>query len=145
MSSRKSDRPVESHLPRVLVIDDDANFTKALAIKLRALGIAVIAESTARAGAHRIWSERPDLIITDQNMPEMSGKTLIARLKELADTRDIPVIMITGQTQDGHEDWGLKSEMLDRHGAVAYLTKPVDYRQLVEVLSRYLRLPRPAA
>lgn len=130
-----------SSVPKVLVIDDDPHITQALEIRLGSLGLDVVRAPSATGGTYLAWTECPDLIITDQNMPEMSGEDLIVKLRGDEETKNIPVVMITGQTVDGHEDFGLKREILGRRGAAAYLTKPLDFDKLVEVLGQYIRLP----
>ena len=135
--------PAEHPVPKILVIDDDPQITKALMIRLGALGLEVIRSLNAKVGARLAKTECPDLIITDQNMPEMSGEYLIVKLKGEEETKDIPVIVITGQSVDGQEDLSLKREMLGRRGAVAYLTKPVDFDALLDVLNKHIRMPLP--
>ncbi len=135
--------PAEAPVPKVLVIDDDPQITQALAIRLGALGIDVIEAPNAAGGTYLAWTECPDLIITDQNMPGKSGENLIIQLKNDEETKDIPIIVITGQTVGGREDRGLKREMLGRRGAVAYLTKPVNFDELVEVLRHHIQFPSP--
>ena len=128
-------------IPKVLVIDDDPQITKALEIRLGALGLKVMKSPNAKIGAQMAMIECPDLIITDQNMPGMSGEFLIVKLKGVEHTKDIPVIVITGQKVDGLEDLALKRELLGRRGAVAYLTKPVDFNALVDELKQHIRVP----
>ena len=135
--------PAGPSAPKILVIDDDPQITRALTIRLGALGIDVIDAPNAAGGTYLTWTERPDLIIIDQNMPEMSGEDLIIKLKNDEETKNIPIIVITAQTVNGHEDFGLKRDMLGLRGAVAYLTKPVDFSVLVEVLGQYIRIPSP--
>ncbi len=135
--------PAEPSVPKILVIDDDPQITKALMIQLGALGLEVVRSPNAKVGVPLAKTECPDLIITDQNMPEMSGEYLIVKLRGKEETKDIPVIVITGQRVDGDEDLSLKREMLGRRGAVAYLTKPVDFKALLDVLNKYIRMPLP--
>jgi CheY-like chemotaxis protein len=130
--------------PRILVIDDDRQIRQALMIRLGALGFHVVDAPSASSGNYLAWTECPDLIITDQNMPEMSGENLIVKLKNDEETKDIPIIVITGQTHNGGEDQALKREMLGRRGAVAYLTKPVDFDDLVRVINSHIQNPLPA-
>ncbi len=128
-------------ISKILVIDDDPQITKALEFRLGALGLKVIRSPNAKVGALLAKTECPDLIITDQNMPEMSGEYLIIKLKGEEQTKDIPVIVITGQKVDGLEDLALKRELLGRRGAVAYLTKPVDFSALIDELKLHIRMP----
>jgi CheY-like chemotaxis protein len=128
-------------VPKILVIDDDPHMTRALTVRLGALGLDVVEAPNASGGTYMAWTENPDLIITDQNMPEMSGEQLIVKLKSDEATKDIPVVVITGQKVNGQEDMWLKREIVGRRGAVAYLTKPVNFDELVGVLGQYIRIP----
>jgi DNA-binding response OmpR family regulator len=93
--------PAEPSVPKILVIDDDPHITQALMIRLNALGFDVIRAPDAMGGTYLAWTESPDLIITDQNMPGMSGENLMVILKSDEETKKIPVIVITGQTVNG--------------------------------------------
>ena len=101
----------------------------------------VIRSPNAKDGVHLASTEGPDLIITDQNMPDGSGEYLIVKLKGEELTKNIPIIVITGQTVGGIEDRALKREMLGRRGAVAYFTKPVDFKSLLDEVRRHIRVP----
>ncbi len=138
----KARATAEPAVPKILVIDDDPQITKALMIQLGALGLEVVRSPNAKVGVPLAKTECPDLIIIDQNMPEMSSEYLLVKLKGEEETKDIPIIVIMGQRVDGHEDLSLKREMLGRRGAVAYLTKPVDFNALLDVLNRHIRMPR---
>lgn len=133
--------PAEPSVPKVLLVDDDPQFTKALMIRLSALGLEVIRSPNAKDGILLAKTECPDLIITDQNMPEMSGEYFVVKLKSEWETKDIPVIMITGQNVGGKKDFTLEREMLGRRGAVAYLAKPVDFNALLDELDKHIRVP----
>ena len=76
-------------------------------------------------------------------MPEMSGENLIVKLKNDEETKNIPIIVITGQTVNGQEDFGLKRDMLGTRGAVAYLTKPLDFNELVRAIQNHIQIPSP--
>ena len=132
--------PAEHSVPKILVIDDNSQITKALMIRLGALGFEVTRSPNAKVGALLARTECPDLIITD---PEMSGEYFIVKLKGEGETKDIPVIVITGQTLDGYDDLSRKREMLGRRGVVAYLAKPVDFNVLLDVLNKNIRMPLP--
>jgi DNA-binding response OmpR family regulator len=135
--------PAVPSAPKILVIDDDPQITRALKIRLGAIGLDVIEAPNAAGGNYLAWTERPDLIITDQNMPEMSGENLIVKLKNDEETKNIPIIVITGQTVNGQEDFGLKRDMLGTRGAVAYLTKPLDFNELVRAIQNHIQIPSP--
>ena len=131
--------------PKILVIDDDPDVTRAMSIRLGALGIAVT-EATDASGAKLLaLQERPDVIITDFHMPGRTGERLLLDLKEDPDTRRIPVIVVTGDKVDGQPNYALKREFLGRWGAAAYFSKPLDFHALVAELKRHVVLRQPAA
>ena len=131
----------EPSTPKVLVIDDDPQITRAIMIRLGALGIDVIRSPNAKVGSLLARTEGPDLIITDYRMPDVSGEQLLIDLKDDPETMDIPVIVLTGARLGNGDDFALRWEMLGRRGAVAYLTKPVDFDVLLDELRRHVSIP----
>ena len=104
--------------PRVLVVDDDPSVTEALRIRLESSNYRVIC---AHGGAAAYWAameQKPNIITLDIGMPELDGADLLKKLKSHPLTRGIPVIVLTGNT-----DQSTKKELLNL-GAAAYLTKP---------------------
>ncbi len=126
--------------PKVLVVDDDPNITKALWRRLRGVGIEAIRSHHAKEGMVLAMTEHPDVIITDYKMPGISGERLLMNLKYNERTRGIPVIMLTGVTFEGREDYALKRQVLGRGGAVSYLNKPCDFDALLAELRRHIRI-----
>lgn len=116
----------------VLIVDDDDDLCKLLSLKLSEKGIAA---ETVRNGdkALKILSlKKPDLVILDIMMPEMSGHELLRRLKQDPEYVTIPVIMLTGKTNE-------KDVTNARHsGALDYIVKPFDPDVLVAKISTYL-------
>jgi len=86
-------------------------------------------------------TELPDIIITDHRMPGISGERLLMNLKYNDVTKNIPVIMVTGVTFDGGEDYALKRQVLGPGGAVSFLNKPLDFDALLNELRRHIRVP----
>lgn len=127
--------------PKILVVDDDPNITRALWRRFRAIGIEVIRSHSGKEGMVLAMTERPDVIITDYKMPGISGERLLMNLKHNEVTRNIPVIMVTGVTFGGSEDYALKRQVLGRGGAVLFLNKPIDFEALLMELRRYISLP----
>lgn len=133
-------------IPKVLLIDDNPHVTMAMSIRLQALGIVAIQSADAEEAEALAHSERPDVIVTDFHMPGMKGDRLMLNLNESAATRDIPVIVITGDKVDGQSNYALKWDFMGRCGAVAYLDKPLEFSELLEELARHITLPnQPAA
>ncbi len=126
---------------KILVVDDDPNITRALWRRFRAVGIEVIQSHHAKEGMILAMTEHPNVIITDYKMPGISGEQFLMNLKYNGMTKNIPVIMVTGVTFDGKEDYALKRQVLGRGGAVSFLNKPLDFDSLLKELRQYIKLP----
>lgn len=135
------DPPAASSPPKILVIDDDPQITEAMSIRLGALGIDVTKSSNAKLGKLLAVTEKPDVIITDFHMPGISGEGLLINLQKDPETRNIPVIILTGDRVEGRENHALKRELLGRRGAAAYICKPLDFKTLLKELARHISLP----
>src|SRR5204862_5261275 len=113
------DRPV------VLAVDDA---TDLLALMAKALGTDYHVLTAADGGAAIAAAEgepRPDLILLDVEMPEVSGFEVCRALKGEARTADIPIIFLTGKTEAAAQVEGFES------GAVDYVTKPINAKVLL--------------
>jgi two-component system chemotaxis response regulator CheY len=117
--------------PDVLVVDDSAAIRKILNRVLRQTGMAIGTIHEAGDGQEALdllKSHRPNLILTDINMPKMDGLQLLAALKASDDWRPIPVVMIT--TEGGET----KVAEAVRLGAAGYVRKPFTADQIKEKL-----------
>ncbi len=128
--------------PKILVVDDDPNITRAIWRRFRSIGIEVIQSHHGKEGMVLALTEHPDIIITDYKMPGISGERLLMNLKYNDVTKDIPVIMVTGVTISGGEDYALKRQVLGRGGAVMFMNKPLDFEALLMELRRHIRIPQ---
>lgn len=126
--------------PRVLLIEDDADFSRALQIKLRSYGLEVFRAFNATFGIQMAWEKKPDLIITDYTMPDGYGNYVLMHLKDDRSSQDIPVFVVTGRTVGDKVDYALKRDM-ERLGASHYFTKPIDFEELLATMRRYIRIP----
>ena len=82
---------------RVLIADDETHILNVLSIKLQNAGFAVIQAEDGLSAFDLARAERPDLIITDYQMPGLSGLELCARLQSEPATSEIPVVMLTAR------------------------------------------------
>ena len=114
-------------LRRVLVVDDDAALRMVCSVNLEAEGFSVIEASDGWEGLELARKERPDLVLTDVQMPRRDGFELVEALKRDEKTSQIPVIFMTGYHDDA------VSVRADKLGAVALVKKPFDLLQLVEI------------
>jgi CheY-like chemotaxis protein len=80
----------------------------------------------------RMREEKPDLVLMDVVMPRMNGFETCRKMREQPDTREIPIILVTTRREESYTEAGFAS------GCNDYITKPIDSRELVELLHSYL-------
>jgi CheY-like chemotaxis protein len=84
-----------------------------------------------RLGVELALEHRPDLILLDLHLPDMSGVDVMAALRRDRSTRSIPVVVLTADATRRELD------RVQRLGARAYLTKPIGVRRLLEVVDEF--------
>jgi len=82
---------------KVLVVDDEIHIVHVVAIKLRNNGYDVITAENGAEGFKVACEEKPDMIVTDFQMPVMTGLEMVEALRQNAETADVPVIMLTAR------------------------------------------------
>ncbi len=118
----------------ILVIDADAASRNYLTVMLHKSGYAVLLASLGREGLISAWKDRPDIIVFDPEMPDITGSELLTRLRQDRRTSIVPVVALSSR-QDPND----KSEMLSA-GCNNYLTKSSQaLSQLLELIPRLLR------
>ncbi len=113
---------------RVLLVDDDAATLKLLTDFLEREGLTVVSVGDALQAIDALSREDFDMVVTDYNMPMVTGEQLLRTMKALPGGRDIPVIVVSAVEEPGLED------RLLRQGAAFFLRKPVDFDQLLALL-----------
>lgn len=125
--------------PTVLIVDDEEDVCSLLKMVVERHGLVARVASDGYAAMESIEQSRPDLIILDLKMPRLSGYELFARLKSDEDYQKIPIVVITGVTQDSDVD---DEEWARRLGAEEFLTKPFDLEELgkrvEQLVAKYL-------
>jgi len=84
---------------KVLVADDEIHIIHVVAIKLRNNGYEVISAENGAEAFALACEEKPDIIVTDFQMPGMTGLELVRKLRQNETTKDIPVIMLTAKEE----------------------------------------------
>jgi CheY-like chemotaxis protein len=109
----------------IIIADDEAFLTQLLSHNLKKTGAAVVVVRNGLELCSQAESKRPDLIITDYQMPVMDGLTACKRLKANPATADIPVLMLTGR---GHR---MSREELAETNVRVLLPKPCSMREVM--------------
>jgi len=122
--------------PRVLVVDDDPLSRRILEQVLASSGYEVETASDGQEALSRVRSHRPDVVVTDWQMPEMDGLTLCRILKGTEETRFTHVLMLSARGETEAKVIGLET------GADDYLVKPVEPVELKARVKVGLRLQR---
>lgn len=118
---------------KILVIEDSTTMRQLLVFTLRRLTNVQVCEAADGVdGLKKLATEKFDLIVTDINMPILDGLKLVGMLRREEATRQTPIIVVT--TEGAEEDRDRALEL----GANAYVTKPVQTGQLVELAKRFL-------
>lgn len=117
---------------KVLVIDDEPFILMMVEDKLQRAGFEVVTLSESINAVKVVENERPDLIILDWMMPEVSGIELCRKLKSEPDLLDIPIFMLTAKGQEEDEKLGFKC------GVTRYITKPFSPKALLEMVQEEL-------
>lgn len=82
---------------KVLVVDDEIHIVHVVAIKLRNNGYEVLTAENGAEAFKVACEEKPDIIVTDFQMPVMTGLEMVEALRQNPDTADVPVIMLTAR------------------------------------------------
>jgi len=139
--SDKSGRiPGKAKAPRILVVDDDYDFTDAVARVLRSRSCEVVtARNTSEAMRH-LQYKRSDLVVLDVMMETMmEGVALLRRLKHDPELRKVPVLMVSAVDERVVSDLGAGLNDV-KYGVAGYLQKPVSSEKLLESVKRALSL-----
>jgi two-component system alkaline phosphatase synthesis response regulator PhoP len=116
----------------ILVVDDEPDLVSTIKTRLEWRKFSVETASNGRQGLELAEQIKPDLILLDCNMPEMSGLQMLERLRQNKKLRKVPVIMLTAVCDDN--DITAAGAL----GITDYITKPFDFSQLLAKISRIL-------
>ena len=123
---------------KILIVDDEPNQLELLSFNLSKAGYEVIRAEDGQSALDIIEDSHPDLVILDWMMPYLSGIELCRTLRARAETRHLPVILLSARGDEGDRTLGLDI------GADDYISKPFSPRELVSRVNALLRRSRPA-
>ena len=119
--------------PLVLVVDDSITVRRVTERLLRREGYRVALAADGMAALRELAAEKPAIVLSDIEMPQMDGFDLLRNIRNDPNCGDLPVIMITSRTADKHREHALEL------GANDFLGKPYQEGQLLELVRQYVR------
>ena len=125
-------RNTQSDGPVVVLVDDEPHITHMVSRKLMQCGYEVHTAMDGEKGLELINDVHPDLVVTDLQMPYMSGIELSTRLWESDKLKDIPVIMLTAR------GFAIEEQVQSLGNVQKLLSKPFSTRALVELIASTL-------
>ena len=111
---------------RVLIVDDEIHIVHVVAIKLRNNGYDVLSADNGAEAYELACREKPDIIVTDFQMPAMTGLELVEKLRQNEQMKDTPVIMLTARS------FAISKEQQEQLQISGCLSKPFSPRELLE-------------
>jgi len=124
--------------PKILLVEDDANLVELVRYNLEAAGFAIVSTSDGEEALVLAEEEKPDLVVLDWMIENLSGIEVCRRLRRGSATANLPIVMLTARAEEADRVRGLET------GADDYLTKPFSPRELVARIRAVLRRLRPA-
>lgn len=119
-------------MAKILIVDDSVTMRQMVEFTLKKAGHEVHAASDGRVALEACKTESFDLIITDMNMPNMSGLDLIKALRTQANTQSKPILVLTTEAGSEMKAAGRAA------GATGWIVKPFNPQALIDVLPRVL-------
>jgi len=121
-------------MKKVWIVDDDEEMTRAVQLMLQLIDCEAASYLNARSATQALLAgKRPDLMILDINMPEVSGLDLLEFLRRRAEWKNLPVIMLSTEAADVTVDKAMKL------GANGYVMKPVTIEELERAVNNALQ------
>jgi two-component system phosphate regulon response regulator PhoB len=118
---------------KILIVEDEQSIRDMIAFNLGRAGFAVDRAADGREARAAISNGFPDLILMDWMLPDVSGLELTRQLKRDAETREIPIILVTARAEEDDRVTGLEG------GADDYIVKPFSSRELIARIRVALR------
>jgi two-component system, OmpR family, alkaline phosphatase synthesis response regulator PhoP len=116
----------------ILVADDETHILHVVSMKLKNAGFNVLTARDGQEALDMALAEKPDLLITDYHMPNLSGLELCQRLKQEPSTSNVPAIMLTAR------GYNLEPGDTENSGILRMLSKPFSPRQLLTTVNEVL-------
>lgn len=116
----------------VLIIEDEADAADLFAEMMRVSGLRVLKTSSSAPAITMMTAEKPDIVLLDLMMPDISGLDILRRMRADPELTNIPVVVVSAKGMPADIKNGMEA------GASTYLTKPVGFLELKEAVERAL-------
>jgi len=120
-------------MPLVLVVDDEFGIRDVLEDLLGDEGYRTASAPNGQVALEKMQRERPDLVLLDYMMPVMNGASLVEKMLQSAELRTVPVVLMSASA----------SAVWRSVPAAAYLSKPFELMQVLELITRLVGPPDP--
>ncbi|MBF0357519.1 MAG: response regulator [Magnetococcales bacterium] len=116
----------------IMTVDDSASVRQMVSLTLKDAGYEVVEGVDGKDALNKLNSYTVDMVLTDLNMPNMDGITLIEELRKLAQYKFTPIVMLTTESQGNRKMEGKQA------GATGWIVKPFKPHQLLGVIKKVL-------
>ena len=116
----------------ILAVDDSPSIRQMVAFTLKGAGYEVTEAVDGQDGLNKAKSKSFNLVLTDQNMPQMDGITLIKSLRGMPQYKTVPILVLTTEAGDALKTQGRAA------GATGWLVKPFDPQKLMDVVKKVI-------
>ncbi len=117
----------------VLIVEDEPDAAELFAEMMRVNGFRVIKTFNSAVAIQTLRQEKPDLVILDLMMPDVSGLEVLRFIRREPELKNMPVIIVSAKSLPGDIRAGIEA------GASLYLTKPVGYLELKQAVERFIK------
>lgn len=119
-------------MKRVMIVDDHPMVIRVLRLGIEEAGYEVESAANGSECLIKLCNGHPDFLVTDIDMPRMSGKELCLAIEEQFPDRSFPIVVLTSRTELEHRDWTASIPNL------SFMEKPVSVRRLVSFIGQSL-------
>ena len=116
----------------ILVVDDSASVRNVVGIALKSAGYEVITAEDGRDALSKLTGQKIHLIVSDVNMPNMDGITLVKEVKKLPSYKFVPICMLTTESESSKMQEGKAA------GAKAWIVKPFQPPKLLAAVAKLI-------
>ena len=118
-------------MQNILIVEDEPHIIRVMKLSLEENGYSINVAHNGEQALEKLNDGLPDLLITDINMPRMSGDLLCKKIEEDIPDRQFPILVLTSKTEIEHREWTANMEN------TFFLEKPVSIRKLLRMIDEY--------